>query len=44
MNVYEWIFTLVLNYFISLATLISAVVFSLKFIQEPMLFATQDNL
>jgi hypothetical protein len=44
MSVFKWIFTLIINYFISLATLITAIALSLRKIQQPLMFATQDNL
>jgi hypothetical protein len=44
MSIFKWIFTLIINYFISLATLITAIAISLGKIQQPLMFATQDNL
>jgi hypothetical protein len=44
MSLFKWIFTLLINYFISLATLISAITISLRKIQQPLMFATQNNL
>lgn len=44
MSVFKWIFTLIINYFISLATLVSAIILSLRKIQTPLIFVTQNNL